>query len=446
VANNPNWKEAYHRASVATTIVKGLESDISFETGTIEAVIASLESERVTRPPKSEVDLMEVWQEHLAGKRPEIERKHLRGMFWLPEISLTKPFQNYIANSKIPLRRSAIKGFVGCVLLKWNRIPKQDLQALEKLIINQSNTGYIEKVKPHLFHPEAIDRTSRVFIENRCTSGKLIEEIFGIPASGTEYSETVIERAGLTDYRAILSADRTYRNWFYEHVLRQSEKKTLVKILGLVFKELGDDVPEHVKDELKDFIILHPSLGDPRLPAKEPNWLGAEEVMLRVLEWLSEGDINVFFNLFVSDKTDSQGRKAFWLRYAHRVRRTRVIVAPNDETKRQSLKNKDSQLFGKFRYSETTAFVLDFGSVKVVEFGAAGHACYIYESKSGWKLNDSKEFWKTCFTEKELKDRDSASQRLTHFTSGRRRRWEQEFEQKLALYGVRPKSASHGYY
>jgi hypothetical protein len=190
--------------------------------------------------------------------------------------------------------------------------------------------------------------------------------------------------------------------------------------------------------ELQEAIIKlglsDPRLGDPRLPRNTKNWLGIQEARQRFLQWLSRADINFFFEHVLPDGKDPHGRKAFWLQYVPRVAMSRPLLNRGDEDRLrltlQSLKEKVGH-FGRVN-GGTSAFLLDFGPLVVVEFSQAGNACYLYEKPNSSKVIT--DFWTSKgFNVSGLKDRALAVQPIVH-----RERWQTTLAHLLAQYGIRP--------
>jgi len=240
-----------------------------------------------------------------------------------------------------------------------------------------------------------------------------------------------------------LSADRKEREWFYESVLSLLNKADLLACLGHIVREIEKSNAEDAKEELKGFILTHPNLGDPRLPGYEGNWDRNNPVTQAVIEWLSQSDISFFFELFFENRRDVQGRKRFWLKYAHRIRGTRVVVSDSDKSRlhRQLMeidpKKVSRQIFGRLLNSNQmpTAFVMDFGKLIVVEFSLPGHACYYYDRNCGFKFSNRAVFWDTKeFYSSELKDRTKCPSTLRHHEG-----WEPRFSNMLASQGLRPR-------
>ena len=78
----------------------------------------------------------------------------------------------------------------------------------------------------------------------------------------------------------------------------------------------------------------------------------------------------------------------------------------------------------------TSAFILDFGEITVIEFSKIGNACFIYDQSEARKIIS--DFWmKEYFLISRLKQRQAGT-RILH-----NRGWQQEMEGILAKWGVR---------
>jgi hypothetical protein len=131
---------------------------------------------------------------------------------------------------------------------------------------------------------------------------------------------------------------------------------------------------------LKPKVLGDSRLGDPRLPLNSTNWLGVSPTARNsFIEWLSN--------------------------------------------------------FGRI-VGETSAFLLDFGTVIAVEFSKSGNACYIYEKPAAEKVIP--DFWRTkSFFVSDLKSKQLSAEVVTHHL-----RWQEYLERILAQKGVRQRMAS----
>ena len=186
---------------------------------------------------------------------------------------------------------------------------------------------------------------------------------------------------------------------------------------------------------LTKLVLQDTRLGDPRLPRNMINWLGIQEARQRFLQWLSRVDIIFFFEHVLPNGADPHGRKAFWLQYVSRVLMSRPLLNRDDEARlRATMQSLREQIghFGHVRSRETSAFLLDFGPVVVVEFSRVDHACYLYEKPNAAKVIPDFSTQEP-FTIHGLKDRPMAAETITH-----REGWQTTLGHLLARYGIRP--------
>ena len=189
------------------------------------------------------------------------------------------------------------------------------------------------------------------------------------------------------------------------------------------------------QEALSKFVLQDTRLGDPRLPRNSKNWLGIQEARQQLLQWLSRADINFFFEHVLPDGADPHRRKAFWLRYVSRVLMSRPLLNRDDEARlRVTTQSRQGQMghLGHVRSGETSAFLLDFGHVVVVEFSRVNNACYLYEKSTIQKVIP--DFWTQApFTISGLKNRLLAAETIAHNIG-----WQTTLAHLLAQYGIRP--------
>jgi hypothetical protein len=134
---------------------------------------------------------------------------------------------------------------------------------------------------------------------------------------------------------------------------------------------------------------------------------------------------------------DPHGRKDFWLRYVGRVRRSRPLLCQEDAHRVRSVESTNEQRIGHYGRIEgfTSAFLLDFGELLVVEFSAVGNACYVYDRPGAEKLGVSTNFWKPApFSMFTLKQKRNCIGHVTHHPVV----WREKMAMLMAQYGIRP--------
>jgi hypothetical protein len=174
---------------------------------------------------------------------------------------------------------------------------------------------------------------------------------------------------------------------------------------------------------------------DPRLPANSPNWVGiGDSARDLVIQWLSAEDIQLFFDHVLPSRSDPHGRKPFWMKYKGKVKRSRPLLSYLDESRWQSnTVTRAKHNYGRMEYgSDTSAFMLDFGPVMIVEFSKSGNAAYVYGHRDIPGLSDG--FWSTArFSVRVLKQPGNCIDRISHITQ-----WESKMRRLLAQFGIHP--------
>jgi hypothetical protein len=414
-------------------------------------VLAALPDGRVVKPPRPRPDVGPKWL--AAIERSDfstITQQDIRFLYWEKDVVLTKQFVDQLFERKLTIRRSAIKGFIYALALRWDEVGRGvlPLQTYDESLSRLTTSDFLDRVRPFILHPKGHDQFAEQVISRKTSLTALFSEIFGLVIPSSSYTDEVLRLVSARAYKSAWSPDRAEREWFYASVLSQLTKGDLLERLEQIVSGIVSANAEDAKEDLKGFILGHQNLGDPRLPGFEGNWDKNAPVTLAVIEWLSQSDITFFFELFFPNQRDVQGRKQFWLRYAHKIRGTRVIVADSDSArlKRQLMqldpKKINKHMFGRLRRSNQlpTAFMMDFGKLWVVEFSGPGHACYFYSLKSNFQFSNRAVFWDTKeFSLGDLKDQERCSDRLSHFQG-----WESKFANILATHGLRPKAPRYG--
>jgi hypothetical protein len=192
---------------------------------------------------------------------------------------------------------------------------------------------------------------------------------------------------------------------------------------------------EELRNGLKRLAL--DKIGDPRLPLNAGRWVGMQKAAHNeFLKWLSHDDITFFFEHVLPRGSDPHRRKNFWLRYVGRVKRSRPLLFPGDENRLHSLERRSDQKVGHYGRIEglTSAFLLDFDELLVVEFSVVGNACYVYDRKGAAKLGTDTDFWRpAAFSVPGLKRQRIAVDHIAHHPV-----WRENMSRLLARYGIYP--------
>jgi hypothetical protein len=250
------------------------------------------------------------------------------------------------------------------------------------------------------------------------------------------FAQAVIE-AALSDCRKnrALSAERV--SYALKHLLtwtgwNVSALKVAIGpvILAEVFKE-----SENQRNALLTFLLRDARFGDPRLPANRGKWASMDlSARQRVVEWLSKLSIEFFFEHVLPDRKDPHGRKEFWLRYRLSLKQARPLLNGEDRARLRATIERtaiDEAAIGVID-EQTSAFILGFDNLCVVEFSRKGNACYVYRQQVFSQLI------KDIYTQRplkhlQLKVAERAEGRIVH-----REGWQFEMANLLARFGIRP--------
>src|SRR5262249_1699688 len=147
-------------------------------------------------------------------------------------------------------------------------------------------------------------------------------------------------------------------------------------------------------------------------------------------------DIEFFFEHVLPNREDEHGRKPFWLKYVKHVQRSRPLLCWEDHQRLLTTRARMKEQIGNFGRIEggTSAFLLDFGPVVVVEFSRIANACYVFTSADARTVVP--EFWATkpffVSGRNGLKRRDLCAAWIPHHEG-----WEANAARVLASVGIR---------
>lgn len=198
------------------------------------------------------------------------------------------------------------------------------------------------------------------------------------------------------------------------------------------------DADETARSLIISFALGSTEFGDPRV--HQAGWVGIEAARERFISWLSREDIKLFFDLVIDRSSDRQGRKPYWLTWLPQLKRTRVLLSRDDQDRvRLRLRKQNEQIpsYGLLDAPDTSAFLLDFGSVVIVEFSKSANASYLYPRAIANDL--FRDFYQQNrrWTVQELKRRDlveqEAARRLEH-RRYRHNQWQDEMTDLLTRH------------
>lgn len=403
----------------------------------LEVAIGSLGQAKLAKRVRCPEEYVQQWEELLHGPRERLEPRAVRYLCWEPDVATDSRFQNYLDREKVGLSPRSLQGLVRACHARWS----------SALATGQVATRVRDRLKrydgPHRVLSRWKDAATTILGPRGSEefAADMVENLWPIKEHCDVWG---VEEHSPYVQEAIQTAARECRDRM-ERVLRLRQY-LLANILpwsGWLrerFKaEVGDTIlhpgaaqPSDIRESVKHFVLGEARLGDPRLPTNRDNWLGLAEAKSRVIEWLSRADIVFFFEHVLPQGRDRHGRKAFWLQYVPRVRMSRPLLNWDDGGRLRATltQNREHIQFGTID-GNTSAFLLEFGPILIIEFSRVGNACYIYETRIIDQIIP--DFWMSqSFGERTLKQRGLCGERIIH-----RRGWQEEMIAILARYGIR---------
>lgn len=395
----------------------------------LRAALAGLEAAAPRRPEVTHQDRQE-WDDFVNDRAAEPSRRAIRRLCWDPEISLSERFRAYLSVRAADVNGSALEGLICSCFARWpNAVDSGAAAAVGRLLAAYAGRrrtlvrwreAYLLVRGPKLLADEILERGE---------GPDIVAERWSLP-KGCYFMQDAtdlacvacvadLERRGEIFVDALLA-------WRY---LSPARLKRHLRS-AVMSREAGS---EAVRERLLGFARTDVRLGDPRHPANDAHWTGINDAQQRVIEWLSQLDIEFFFDHVLPRGADRHGRKKFWLQYVGQVRRSRPLLCDDDRIRLR----RDLMQAAKFAGCITgtsSAFLLDFGAVLVIEFAAVGNACFLYRAEAGERVVRS--FWgEGRFVYGRLKQPPLALARVPHWPPGQ---WQDKAAGLLAGYGIRP--------
>ncbi len=411
-----------------------------------EALRAAVEAVGQDRPARQLVcpeEYLRQWQEVRAGQRPELEPRAIRYLCWESDVATDHRFSAYLDHSKVDLRARSIQGLVRCCHTRWgdhlfgtsgpardirNRLRRYDGP---NRIIRRWQTRH-ELVLGHKGPAEfAADMTdNRRSPKDQCAhwaidpQSRFFEQSIGHAAARFRADKLMLAKSPEYALHEIFF----WAGWSLEKFKQQ---------VGDLILSPATNESAAVSALLRQLVLGDERLRDPRLPANAKNWKGVrEEARDRFIGWLSKDDIEFFFEHVLPSRADEHGRKPFWLKYVQQVQRSRPLLCWEDRQRLLATKATMREQIGNFGRIEgtTSAFLLDFGRVLVVEFSRIANACHIYQASDARTVVP--DFWTddpfSSTGPHGLKQRVLAESWIPHHDS-----WEVRAAQTLARFGIR---------
>jgi hypothetical protein len=370
----------------------------------LKSVVDSIGQARPARPLVCPDAYIEQWRDFLAGRRRDLEARAVRYLCWEPEIATDVRFVSYLEKVQSPLRARSLQGLVRCCHTRWGPSvlgPREVRRKIENLLRDYDGTNRIvDRWKQNcelVIGEQGPSQICAQLLEQERPINELCDALSIDPQSA--FVLHAMREAGewgcksLTRYRSVrsylLPEIIFWEGWALEDFKR---------LVGDIMLALTGGQDRSTIEALKQLVLQDDRLRDPRLPANAKNWIGVtDEARRRFIQWLSRDDIEFFFEHVLPKGADPHGRKRFWLRYVKQVQMSRPLLSWNDEARLKRLVKREQSEPGNFgqleAYTDTSAFLLDFGALLVVEFSKVGNACHVYERAQARRVIP--DFWST---------------------------------------------------
>lgn len=419
----------------------------SFEPKPIDEIISPLRvisssvgNNKPYKPMFVPEEYKQQWKDYLSTHRvPEI--RALRFLCWEPGIASDKRFIECLCHEDFSLSARSLQGIVRACHSRWSSVTKESILKKGSLL---------EIVKGLLGNYRGPNRIIQKWINAPDT-------ILGLKGPEVFATELIKDYKSVKEHAESWAVDVQSEFFLHtmSHAVQQCRKDTsrcrylFAELLpwqlwgNSTFKKMVGEfiLDDNYKNDamrvmLQNFVLSHDDLGDPRLPRNTRNWLDMDaEARNQFIQWLSKEDIGFFFEHVLPDKKDPHERKSFWLRYVPKLKSSRPLLCPEDEIRLRPLLRDRTKVghFGIIR-GTNSAFILDFGHVKAVEFSRVG-ACYIYSDREFIQIVPS--LWTSeTFTAEGLKDKSRCLDRIRHIITYNVD-WRNEVTGILARHGIR---------
>jgi EH_Signature domain len=410
----------------------------------LSEAVRSLDQTKRAKPAPVTAEYVDQWKAVVAGRRDDLEARAIRSLSWNPTIATDGAFQNYLARKEYIPNSQALQGMICSCHVRWSRelaVSEAVGRIRQHLRRYSGHNRLLNKWKDSasmMLGPKAHDLMGTELIKT--TEGLAgFCDFWGMPIESSQLFHSAAEVASVICMEELHRVAQ-YRSFLFNELIPwQGWAPNMIKnVVGrLILLPKRDDV-ELIEAIIK-IVRSDQRFGDPRNPQNHNNWIGMDDASRRMQEWLSAADITFFFESVLPRGKDPHGRKTFWLRYVGcRGLRSRPLLSSSDKFRLRDILSKkgaNTSDYGRLVEEDTSAFILDFGPIMVIEFSAVGNACYLYEKKAAAEI--VKDIWTTApFSKFNLKrpSRIATAKPIRH---DQQNRWKHEMESILARYGVR---------
>lgn len=405
----------------------------------LKEAIQSLDAVRAAKKVVCPADYKQLWLDYLAGKIATLPPRAIRFLCWEIETATDKRFLQLLIRQCESLGARSLQGLVYCRHLRWLPVAahRDETETVKNLIVRYEGknrllakwkndvSSVLSEIAPLLVADKLIGKQQT--IKNFCAEWGFNEQTAFVSAIIQETASFCFEK---------MSANKNLRDYFFDEILSW-QHFPLGDFKHTVSGALLHDLTirdEEFQERLLDAILHDVRLGDPRLPGNQKKWAGiAPDARERLVQLLSRADIVFFFEQVMTGYDDRHGRKDFWLQYVKSLQQSRPLLNRSDKLRLNSMMTRQGKKM--LHFGETSgqqsAFMLDFGSVLVIEFNGVG-AVYVYDEKTSKSLFQNI-YTSAVFTDGKLKQQDYAAEKFRHQGD-----WQWRVSYTLAQFGIRP--------
>lgn len=379
------------------------------------------------------------WAEYLAGTKKNVERRAIRYLCWEPDIALTPKFVSLLETLKYSISARCIYALGRACHIKWSKefAGTSTVKKIRELFRSYNGPNHIlNKWKDNInsvLGANGTDITGRKMVDLSAAPETFFKG-WGIDASSVFARSAVSSACQICKNH--IGESRNYNTFFLKDLLPWENWELSIEDFK---KEIEATVLhkniDAVREKFQTFVLGDKRLGDPRQP-RNTNWLGVkEEAKKKFISWLSRRDIIFFFEHVLPKGRDPHGRKNFWLQYVNSLVASRPLLCEQDRYSLRAQLQREQIDYGLIS-GTNSAFILDFGTIVVVEFSRVG-ACYIYPKDNFRKIVPDL-FENKRFSEGSLKRIDLALEKnkIIHWLTVNCD-WRDDVSTVLARYGIR---------
>jgi hypothetical protein len=402
----------------------------------LASVVRELQEPGELRPPKCPPDYLKLWSQYCQGEDVDLSPRALRSLCWDPAVALDDRFPAALSRLE-KLRPRDLQALVHSLHLAWSRVvAASDLRRIVETALRDYEGPHQLLKRWGANLDQVVGADGPTSIARHMISHSLpLDDVLGHHRiEPTSAFARMALRNAVRLCRSQWNSSPTRLPYCLDHLLQSPhwDLSEFKEVIGEVIFDATFEMPQ-AQNRLKALILKDPRLGDVRLPHRRPHWAAVDEAARRrFVEWLSKDDIVFFFEHTLPKGSDPHGRKQFWLRYVSQIRQSRTLLNAEDRARLRAVLDQDAvaKVSVGAIDENTSAFLLDFGSLRVIEFSRSGNACYIYSSSVFGRLIP--DIWAPqVFRHSSLKRSSDCLARIIHKPG-----WEREMGNLLVRAGV----------